>query len=348
MSCPESSRPATPARSFGLSPIVLGTGCCLVAALGYTAVDVGVRSLSERRDLVWILFVKELVAVALVGPWLVWQARRGTSQPVGRQALLTLAVVGALTQLAGNLPFFWAMRVVGLAITIPASLGVTLIASATFGWFFLRERVSWQTGLAIAMTIASVIFLSLGAGAGGGSPLPNPLPQGEGTASSPLQLGDVAGNVGPAAHGPFWIALAVAMACMAGVVYATLSLAIRHSATRGVSVAWMAFIIPLMGTITLGPLCLCNPGLQELLATPSSDLLLMALCGVLNLVAYTAIIKALQMTTMVHANVLNASQTAMAAAAGFLFFQESASPSLLAGVCLTMAGMVLLDRPIAA
>ena len=37
----------------------------------------------------------------------------------------------------------------------------------------------------------------------------------------------------------------------------------------------------------------------------------------------------------------------MAAAAGFLFFQENPSPSLLAGVCLTMAGMVLMDRPVA-
>ncbi len=138
------------------------------------------------------------------------------------------------------------------------------------------------------------------------------------------------------------------MACVAGVVFATLSLAIRHSATRGVPVSWMAFVIPLMGTITIGPLCFRSAGLDDLLATPPSDLLLMVLCGVLNLIAYVAIIKALQMTSMVHTNVLSASQTAMAAAAGFLFFQESASPSLLAGVCLTMAGMVLLDRPVAA
>jgi drug/metabolite transporter (DMT)-like permease len=314
--------------------LVFGTGCCLVAALGYTAVDIGVRSLSERQSLIWILFVKELVAVVLVGPWLMWQASRGAGLPLGRQTLLGLAVVGLLTHLAGNLPFFWAMRVVGLAITIPASLGVTLIASATFGWFFLRERVSWQSGLAIAAMIVSVIFLSLGAGTGVG-----------GTAG--LSSSGGAGGGGQEVQGALWIALAVALACVAGVVFAVLSLAIRHSATRGVPLAWLAFVVPAMGAITLGPLCLCWYGVSDLLATPLADFLLMLLCGVVNLIAFLAIIKALQMTTMVHANVLSASQTAMAAAAGFLFFRETASPSLVAGVCLTMAGMVLMDRPVA-
>jgi drug/metabolite transporter (DMT)-like permease len=336
MSQRQAPGPSNPPCLFGLSPIVVGTSCCLVAALGYTAVDIGVRSLSERQSLIWILFIKEMVAVVLVGPWLLWQASRGAGLTLGRQTLLGLAVVGLLTHLAGNLPFFWAMRVVGLAITIPASLGVTLIASATFGWFFLRERVSWQSGLAIAAMIVSVIFLSLGAGDGSGGPHPNPLPEGEGTAGA-----------GPVAQGALWIALAVALACVAGVVFAVLSLAIRHSATRGVPLGWLALVVPAMGAITLGPLCLSWYGVSALLATPLADFLLMLGCGVVNLIAFLSIIKALQMTTMVHANVLSASQTAMAAAAGFLFFRETASPSLVAGVCLTMAGMVLMDRPVA-
>ncbi len=31
--------------------------------------------------------------------------------------------------------------------------------------------------------------------------------------------------------------------------------------------------------------------------------------------------------------------------AGFLFFQEAASPALVLGVLLTVAGMVMADRP---
>ncbi len=159
-----------PASRFGLSPIVLGTGCCLIAAVGYTAVDVGVRSLSERQDLVWILFVKELVAVVLVGPWLLWQSRRGKAEPVGRQALVALAMVAALTHLAGNIPFFLGNEGRGVGDHHPGVARGDPGRQCHVGWFFLRERVSWQSGLAIAVTIASVVFLSIGAGGSGSHP----------------------------------------------------------------------------------------------------------------------------------------------------------------------------------
>jgi drug/metabolite transporter (DMT)-like permease len=173
--------------------------------------------------------------------------------------------------------------------------------------------------------IASVMLLSLGAGEANGS----------------------AGESAAALGGTLWIALAVTLACVAGVVFGTLSLAIRHSATRGVSLGLLAMWIPAMGTAALGPMCLWRYGVSGPLATPS-DFLLMLLCGLLNLIAYLAIIKGLQMTTMLHANVVTASEAAMAAVAGLLFFQEAATPALVAGVCLSVAGMVLMDRPVAA
>ena len=323
----EDPRPDAPACPFGLSPLVFGTGCCIAAALGYTAVDIGIRSLQARGGpLIWILFVKETVAVAVVGPWLLWQAIRGGGGWPRRQGFLALVVVGLLTHLAGNVPMFWAMSVVGLAITVPASLGATLVASAALGWYVLRERVSSQAVVSIAAMIISMVLLSLGAS----------------KASESVVRGD------SPTQGLFWVAVAVVSACVSGVVFGTLSLAIRHSATRGVSVAVLAFVVPAIGAITLGPWCLWEYGVSELLATPLSDFLLMLLCGVVNLIAFVAIIKGLQVTTMVHANVLSASQVAMAAAAGFLFFQEAASPSLVGGVCLTVAGMALMDRSVAA
>jgi len=318
--------PNPPACTFGLDPLLLGTGCCTVAALGYTAANICVQTLQARNPLIWVLFVKESVAVLLVGPWLLWRAGRGEGVWPGKRTLLALTAVGLLTHLAGNVPLFWAMSVVGLAIAIPANLGVALIASAALGWFFLRERVSIQSAVAIAAMIASVIFLSHGAGEANGS-------SGAGAA---------------VAWGAFLIALAVVLACVAGVVFGTLSLAIRHSATRGVSLGLLAMWIPAMGTAALGPMCLWRYGVSGLLATPLSDFLLMLLCGLLNLIAYLAIIKGLQMTTMVHANVVMASEAAMAAVAGLLFFQEASSPALVAGVCLTVAGMVLMDRPVPA
>jgi drug/metabolite transporter (DMT)-like permease len=71
----------------------------------------------------------------------------------------------------------------------------------------------------------------------------------------------------------------------------------------------------------------------------------MVFCGTLNLLAYLAIIKGLELTSVVRANVLSASQVAMAAVAGLLFFREAASPVLVAGVAMTIAGMVMIGRP---
>ncbi len=71
----------------------------------------------------------------------------------------------------------------------------------------------------------------------------------------------------------------------------------------------------------------------------------MAVAGVCNLVGFVALNKGLQLTTLVRANTLNASQVAMAALAGVLLFQESPSVWLLAGVSLTIVGIFFMDAP---
>ena len=318
--------PNPPACTFGLNPLLLGTGCCTVAALGYTAANICLRILTVRQDPAWILCVKESVAVVLVGPWLLVQAARRQRVLPGKGTLAALAAVGLATHLGGSLPWIWAMGVVGLAITVPASLGVNLVVAALFGWLLLRERVSVQSGLAIAVVIVSVLLLSAGAG----------------------EVNDSILATASVATGPFWIGLAVALSCASGIVWAALNVAIRRSVTRGVSIWLIAFIVPAMGASSLAVVSLLRHGLWGLLATPGEDFALMLVCGLFNLVAYLAIIKGLQMTSIVHANVVSASQAAMAALAGLWFFQETSSPSLVAGLCLTVAGMALIDRPVPA
>ena len=48
---------------------------------------------------------------------------------------------------------------------------------------------------------------------------------------------------------------------------------------------------------------------------------------------------------MVHANVVNASQVAMAAVAGMALFREPPNPWVLLGVGLTIVGHLWIDRP---
>ncbi len=81
------------------------------------------------------------------------------------------------------------------------------------------------------------------------------------------------------------------------------------------------------------------------MAMPPRDLGVMLLAGLLNVVAWFALIKGLQTTRIVHANVITAAQVSMAAVAGIFLFEEAASPALLAGVAMTIAGMISIDRP---
>jgi drug/metabolite transporter (DMT)-like permease len=302
---------------------VFGTACCVLAALGYTIVNICLRQLTVRYDPAWLLWLKESMTVVWLVPWLVWQAARGRRPIPGGRVLGALMAVGLLTHLGGNLPLIWAMGVVGLAITIPLATGVNLVACAVLGRLVLRERVSPQSALAMSILIVSMVLLSAGAG----------------RANDSMAVSDHVVN------GPLWVALAVAASCLAGVVYGVLNIAIRRALTASVPVTALGFIIPAMGALSLAPVCLGRFGVAGLLTTAGSDLFLIAFCGTLNLLAYLAIIKGLQMTGVVRANVLSASQVAMAAVAGFLFFQEAAGPALVAGVAMTIAGMVMIGRP---
>jgi len=280
------------------------------------------RFLTIHADRVWVICVKEFVTVAAVGPCLVYWTCRGrlARPPLG--TLAALLCVGLLTQLGANLPAIWAMSVVGLVITIPVVLGVNLMSSAVLGRLFLGERVSFRSGLAIGLLIVSICLLSLGA----------------------EQANASIAAVAKVATGPLWIGLAVATACLTGAIYAMLSVVIRSTATNGTPLSVVMFLITVPGVLTLGPLSFWWQGATGLLNTPPRDFAVMLAAGVLNLLAFLAIIKGLQLTAVVRANVLTASQVAMAVVAGMLFFGEPPNPWLLLGVSLTVVGMVLIDR----
>ena len=85
--------------------------------------------------------------------------------------------------------------------------------------------------------------------------------------------------------------------------------------------------------------------MPALLNTPWEQLAPDGRAGVFNLIGFLAIIHGLQRTTVVHANVVSASQVAMAAVAGMALFHEPPNPWLLLGVGLTIAGILRFDRP---
>ncbi len=304
-----------------LRPAAAGVVYCVIAALGYGGVNVCLRVLTVRCDRGLILLAKEILAFTCVGLWVASRARRDGFPIPGWRTVVGLMVIGALTQLAATLPLLWSMAVVGLAIAVTASLCASLVTSAVLGRLVLGERVSLQSLMAIGLLVGAVGLLTFGA---------------HGSADSLASADE---------HSSLTVFVATAAACIAGVIYGVLNVGVRRSVTHGVSVAFVALVIPFMGVLCLSPVCLWRLGINGIPAIPVEDLLVMLLGGILNVAAWFAYIKGLQTTPVVHANVLTTSQVAMAAVAGVFLFGEALSPALLAGVAMTIAGMVWIDRP---
>jgi drug/metabolite transporter, DME family len=143
--------------------------------------------------------------------------------------------------------------------------------------------------------------------------------------------------------GPLWVALAVGALLAAGTIFAVLAITIRKSVTSAVSPAAVVLMIPGMALVIWGPVSLARFGLAGLAHTPPGQIGVMLLAGLLNVVAFASVSKGLQTATVVYANVVSASQTALAALCGLVLFAEPASPSLMWGVGLTIAGLVVND-----
>ena len=281
----------------------------------YTAANICMRQLAVlEADEMLVVGVKELVTVAVVGPYLLSRAVRGERILPPRRILLILVAAAVAVQLGGNLPVQWAFGVVGLAITMPAMFGTMLTAAAAFSFVFLGERVSKRSIVAIVLLIGSVVLLNMGAD--------------EAYRSSSRRL----------------VLLGVAAGCFAGVMFAALSTTIRFTAKARVPISTIVFVTTLTGVLTLGSLSIWRLGSSGLMDTRPDQWTWMLAAGACNLVAFLAITKGLQLTTVVHANVLNASQVAMGAIAGVRLFNESWNVWLLAGVLLTMVGVILVGQ----
>lgn len=303
-----------------VDPALIGVACCATAAVIYAATNLCLRWLSVRANPLWAVCVKETVSVAVVGPWLLYLGwRREQIFPRGR-ALVILIIAGLLTELGGNLASLWAMGIVGLAIAVPLIVGSSLISTAVLGRLWLGERVTPRSVLAMALLLVAVAVLCAGAGRTGGAGL--------------LTAVDDGGRAIPAAA-----------ACLAGCCYSVLNVSIRRTVTAAVRPATVVFMITGIGALTLAPLSFWQLGWQGIANVPVDALGMMILAGAMNLIAFAAYTSGLRFTTAVNANLVNASQTALAALGGWLVFREPLNGTILFGLVLTIGGIALIDRP---
>jgi DME family drug/metabolite transporter len=320
MSSPSSTVHLGPLR---LTPAAAGALCCVVAMLGYSAANACMNQLSLMQCVpTWAVCNKELITVLAIGPWLLRQAwRRRSGFPRGRPLAILIAV-GLATELIGNIGIQWGYEIVGLSVMVPAYTGFLLVASTFLGGVLLGERVSARNLAAVGLLLLAVTLLGVGS-----------------AQAAPSQV------VAPRAS-PLAIAAAIAMAAATGIVFALLGIAIRHCVTGTTSYSAVMVIITGMGVLTLAPLSLASAGTARLMATPWQQYALMFAAGICNLIAFFALVRGLELTTVLHVYMINAGQVATATVIGILFFGENCNPWLVLGCCLVIVGIFAFGSPV--
>lgn len=272
-------------------------------------------------DSVWVSSVKAFPTVALFGPVLVYGLLRGTDKLPPARQMGALILASLISQVFGNVVFQWSLGVIGMALAVPLTLGTQIVAGAVLGRIVLNESVTLRMAISTLILIAAICILSLGAG-------------------------DASRSVALVRQLPsIWLVMAgVGAACLSGVSYALLGVAIRYAVTDRISIVLTIVSVTFTGVIALGAAALVRIGLAGMLATAPADFWTMMLAGFFNAVAFLALTKSLQLIPLLYVNALSSSQAAMAAIVGILVFAEASSPALWLGVAMTIVGLFLMQR----
>ncbi len=329
-----------------------GTVCGLFAAVGYTAANICLRAVTGC-DPIWVSTVKAFPTVALVGPWLLVHYARGEKVFPSRRVLVILVLTGLLAHLGGNVVFQWSLGVIGMALAVPLTLGTLILAGALLGRSLLGEPVTWRTLASIVILIVAIAMLSLGANEAHRSvvhegPVIGPVGQAFQPDVEPADAGRE--NLthrqppGQSTQSLGFVAAGVSAALLAGLAYAVLGVVIRYGVTGRASLSVTLVTVASTGVLSLGGWSLWRMGWQGIWDTAPADLATMLVAGTCNAISFVALTRSLQLTSVVYANALNATQAAMAALAGIVFFQEAQSGELIVGLLLTIAGLVLMRQ----
>lgn len=298
----------------------VGVICGTLSALLYTASNICLRQVSHV-DAVWVSAMKALPTLVIVVPIVFWLGVTGKPIFNNWRDVAWLIVTAFGVQIFGNVAFQWSLSILGLAISVPMVLGTMLVGGALIGNLVLGEPVGNQKSLAIGILIAAACVLGYSAQS-----------EGAGSDAYAQAMDDL-----PAGR----VVLALAGNVAAGIAYAFLGTMMRRSMRGGMPLVSTLFVLSSVGTTFLGSWALLRVEWSGMLATPMTDLLPMLWAGVFNALAFFAMAKALQQVPVLLVQMLNASQAAMAAAAGWLLFDERITTSVNVGLVLTAIGLIV-------
>ncbi len=294
----------------------------LASAVLYTATNICLRA-AAHCDPYWVSCLKAVPTLLLVAPSVAWAALQGRPSLPSRRVQAWLFLTGLLAHIGGNVAFQWGLGIVGLAAAVPLTFSTLLVAGALLGRIWLGEGITVRAAIALALLCAAVALLGLH--------------------TEMARAPTTAPTVGREPDA-FTRALAVATVLFSGLAYAVLGAVIRRMVTGVARPDATLLIISIAGVASLGGLSWLRLGTSGMAATSPRDWAVMLQGGLYNAVAFFLLTRAMQIIPVAYVNVVNASQTAMAAMAGVLFFHEPTTAALLVGVGLMFVG-ILLYRP---
>lgn len=307
----------TLARFRTADPTWIGFGLAIFSAAVYTAANVCLRDVAHC-DPFLVSWIKCMPMVLFSAGMIAYGRARHACPVPGVRILAALVLTGIIAQLGGNVGYQVALGNVGLALGTALNFGVLIVGGAVVGWFWLREPVSARSTVAMALLVGAIALLCLAAPA----------------AAISVATTKTAGVM----------LLGVGGACASGIAYCVLAAIIRQMSRDKIPLFIILFMISATGFVGHGLFTFYRVGWDGLEATPWEAWRSMIAAGLFNSIAFVALSNALRRAPVVQVNAVNASQIAMAAMAGVIFFDEPASWPLVVGTLLTVVGLWIVDR----
>ncbi len=304
-----------------IDPVLFGSILGIISAALYTCSNICLKA-AAHCDSFLVACMKAVPTVGVAIVMVALRLSRGKPLHLTPRLVLVLIGTGLIGQLLGNVGFQYALKYIGLALSVPLAFGTIIFGGTLLGKFWLGETITPRTYLAMFVLLLAVPILSLGAKRAEIAELPIP--------SNEVSV--------------WLVVLGVTYALVSGLAYAWQGAVLRRMATSETPHSVTLLVISSTGVIVLSSICLSGPELDKMLATEPRDFANMLWAGAFNAVGFFALTKTLELIPVIHVNAINASQAAMAAVAGIAFFNEPLTPWLVTGVVLTVLGLLLIDR----
>ncbi|MDR0609174.1 MAG: DMT family transporter [Planctomycetaceae bacterium] len=335
-----------------------GTFFSFLSTFCYAVSNTTIRLLTDYNlDNDWILFYKELIGLFILIPWLLLRFSQGRFRFISKRLIFYVAFAAVFCQFIGAHLHVLGYAVIGLVIAVPLIQSSTLLGVAILGRYFLGDPLSQRRKKAIAILITAVILLSVG----------KELTVESGTeiASSP--------NTG------FFLLIA-AGTVVAGIAYSIYIIILRYVIRKywhDDNSAWLSFqfsqwvgfdfqnhppetgkrryapfpvtlmmsVVLGVGVVTFGSCLFLKHGVTGFHDVPDWAWAVIPISGLCNMIGFFFQIQGLRMTTAVQASLIAVSQILVLSLIGFAFFNETINLLVLAGLILTVYGVVMSAKP---